>query len=90
MENRLQELLAESRLNSLIRRQEESDRSRDGVLKGLAVIGAIAAVAMIALAVYHFFIADDFEDFDDDEYFDDDDFDFDDEDEEPTGAGNEA
>jgi hypothetical protein len=89
MDNKLQEMLAESRINSLIRRQEENDRSKEKMLTCFAAIGVVAAIAVIALAVYHFFIADDYEDFDDDEYFDDDDYDFDD-DEEPSGAGNEA
>ena len=90
MDNKLQEMLAESRINSLIKHQEESDRSNEKILTCFAAIGVVAAIAAIALAVYHFFIADDYEDFDDDEYFDDDDFDFDDDDEEPSGAGNEA
>jgi len=39
----------------------------------LIVVGAIAAVAGIAFAVYKFFIKDDYDDFDEDLYFDDDD-----------------
>ena len=41
----------------------------------LAVIGAIAAVALIAYGVYRFLTPDYFDDYDDDDDFDDDDFD---------------
>ena len=46
----------------------------------LAVIGAIAAAALIGYAVYRFLTPDYFDDYDDDDDFDDDDFedDFDD------------
>ena len=39
----------------------------------LAVVGAIAAVAAIAYAVYYFFFADEYEEFDEEFFFDDDD-----------------
>ena len=40
----------------------------------LAVIGAIAAAALIGYAVYRFLTPDYFDDYDDDDDFDDDDF----------------
>lgn len=55
----------------------------------LAVIGAIAAAALIGYAVYRFLTPDYFDDYDDDDDFDDDDFedDFDDfEDDEAEAA----
>ena len=50
------------------------------VLIALAIIGGIAAIALIAYGVYRFLTPDYFDDYDDDDDFDDDDFedDFDD------------
>lgn len=66
------------------------DRKPNPLLIALAVVGAIAAVALIAYGVYRFLTPDYFDDYDDDDDFDDDDFedDFDDdfEDEEEAEA----
>ena len=70
-----------SRINELMHKREEDEKKRNCILWVLAIIGAVAAVAGIAYAVYRFFTPDYLEDFEDD--FDDD---FDDdffEDEEP-------
>ena len=48
----------------------------------LAVVGGLAAVALIAYGVYRFLTPDYFDDYDDDDDFDDDDFDDDFEDDE--------
>ena len=70
--NKIEDLLA-----SLNKKEEE--KQKNAILWALAIIGAVAAVAGIAYAVYRFFAPDyleDFEeDFDDDfdDYFEDDD-----------------
>lgn len=72
----IKEILAASRLNEILRKDEEEAemRKKSPVFTVLAVIGAIAAVACIAFAVYKYFTPDYLEDFDDgEEDFDDDD-----------------
>ena len=79
--SRVEELMNASKLNELIHKREEDEKKKNCILWVLAIIGAVAAVAGIAFAVYRFFTPDYLEDFEDD--FDDD---FDDdffEDEEP-------
>ena len=67
----------EELLSALNRKEEEIEKNT--VLWVLAIIGAVAAVAGIAFAVYHFFAPDYLEDFEDDfdddfdDYFDEDD-----------------
>lgn len=75
--NKLEELVAALK-------KKEDEKQKNTVLWVLAVIGAVAAVAGIAFAVYRFFTPDYLEDFEED--FDDD-FDdyFEDEDEEKEG-----
>ena len=55
--------------------RREGNKKKNPVLVILAVIGAIAAVALIAYGVYRFLTPDYFDDYDDDDDFDDDDFD---------------
>ena len=50
--------------------KKEEERTKNTVLWALAIIGAVAAVAGIAYAVYRFLTPDYLEDFE--EYFDDD------------------
>ena len=82
MNNKMEDFLTATKLNELIHKKEIEEKNKNTVLWTLAVIGAVAAVAGIAYAVYRFFApsyVDEFEDdFDDDEF--DDDF-FDDEEE---------
>ena len=59
-----------SRINDLIHKREEDEKKKNCILWVLAIIGAVAAVAGIAYAVYRFFTPDYLEDFEDD--FDDD------------------
>ena len=61
--NKLQDLLTS--LN-----KKEDEKQKHAVLWALAIIGAVAAVAGIAYAVYRFFAPDYLEDFEED--FDDD------------------
>lgn len=81
LSSKMEELVNASRLNSLLNKKEEDEKKKNTIIWVLAIIGAIAAVAGIAFAVYKFFTPDYLEDFEDD--FDDDfDYDFDDEKEE--------
>ena len=60
---KIEELLA-------VLKKKEDDKQKNTVLWVLAIIGAVAAVAGIAFAVYRFFTPDYLEDFEED--FDDD------------------
>ena len=73
--NRMEEIVNSTKLNEFLHRKEEEDKKKNCILWVLAIIGAVAAVAGIAYAVYRFFTPDYLDDFEDD--FDDD---FDDED----------
>ena len=77
--SKVEELIAETKLNELLRKKED-DKQKNTVLWVLAIVGAVAAVAGIAYAVYRFFTPDyledfeeDFEDDFDDDFFNDDD-----------------
>ena len=75
----LEDVLNLSKINALLKKEEEKEKTSNKVLWILAIIGAVAAVAGIAFAVYKYVTPkyiDDFDDFDDD--FDDDFFDDDD------------
>lgn len=63
---RIEELLAATKLNDLIHKKEEDEKVKTTVLWGLAIVGAVAAVAAIAYAVYCFFTPDYLEDFEED------------------------
>ena len=67
--SRVEELLAETKLNDLIRRKENDNRKATTIWI-LAIIGAVAAVAGIAYLVYRLVTPDYLDDYDDD--FDDD------------------
>ena len=67
--SKVEEFIAESKLSDLLKRNGE-EKQKNTVIWVLAIIGAIAAVAGIAYAVYRFFTPDYQEDFEDD--FDDD------------------
>lgn len=67
---KFEEILAATKLNDLIHKKDEDDQCKKAILWGLAIIGAIAAIAGIAYAVYRFVTPDYLEDFDED--FDDD------------------
>lgn len=66
--NKIEELIAETKLNEILRRKEDGEKKT--VLWVLAIVGAIAAVAAIAFAVYKFVTPDYLDDFD--EEFDED------------------
>lgn len=71
--NKFEELIAATKLGELMNKKEDEAQWKK-VLWVLAIIGAVAAVAGIAYAVYRFFAPDYLEDFDDDfeDEFDDD------------------
>lgn len=72
---KFEEILATTKLNELVQKKED-EKMKTTVLWGLAIIGAVAAVAGIAYAVYRFFATDYLEDFDEDfdeDFFDDED-----------------
>lgn len=66
MNNKLEDLLNAAKINELIHKKELEERNKNGILIALAIIGAIAAVAGIAYAVYKYFTPDYLDDFDDD------------------------
>ena len=68
--SRVEEIVNATKLNDLLHRKEEEDKKKNCFLWVLAIIGAVAAVAGFAYAVYRFFTPDYLEDFEDD--FDDD------------------
>ena len=68
--NRMEEIVNSTKLNEFRHRKEEEDKKKNCILWVLAIIGAVAAVAGIAYAVYRFFTPDYLDDFEDD--FDDD------------------
>ena len=70
LSSKMEELVNASRLNRLLTKKEEDEKKKNTIIWVLAIIGAIAAVAGIAFAVYKFFTPDYLEDFEDD--FDDD------------------
>ena len=71
--NKLEELIAATKLSELINKKEEDTQCKK-VLWGLAIFGAIAAIAAIAYAVYCYFAPEYLEDFEEDfeDEFDDD------------------
>ncbi len=72
---KFEEILATTKLNELVQKKED-EKVKTTVLWGLAIIGAVAAVAGIAYAVYRFFATDYLEDFDEDfdeDFFNDED-----------------
>ena len=68
----LNHLLQNEKIEDLLAalKKKEDEKEKNTVLWVLAIIGAVAAVAGIAFAVYHFFAPDYLEDFEED--FDDD------------------
>ena len=76
---KLEDMIAASKLNELLHKKDD-EKAKNTLLWVLAVVGAVAAIAGIAYAVYKFFTPDyledfeeDFEDDFDDDFFSDDD-----------------
>ena len=73
--DKISEMLAASKLSELIHRKEDPiEKKKHTLIFILAIVGAIAAIAGIAYAVYKFMTPDYLEDFEDDfdDEFDDD------------------
>ena len=62
---RLEEMIAESKLNELLRKKDE-EKTKNIIIWVLAIVGAVAAIAGIAYAVYCFLTPDYLEDFEED------------------------
>ena len=76
MNTKIEDLLNVAKINELIHKKELEEKNKNYLMVTLAVIGAVAAVAGIAFAVYKFFSRDCFEDFEPSDYIDDFDDDF--------------
>lgn len=76
MSNKVEELLNTARINELLHKKELEEKNKNTIVIILAVIGAIAAVVGIAVAVYKYLTQDYLDDFDSDDMYDnfDDDF----------------
>ena len=64
--NKLENLVELTKLNELLGKKEEEKKKCNVLLWVLAIIGAVAAIAGIAYAVYRYFTPDHLEDFEDD------------------------
>ena len=71
--NKLDEVLDNTRVAELLGKKREEEKKSNTILWVFAVIGAIAAVAGIAYAVYRHMQPDYLDDFDDDFFEDEDD-----------------
>lgn len=71
--NKLEDMIAASKLNELLHKKDD-EKAKNTLLWVLAIVGAVAAIAGIAYAVYKFFTPDYLEDFEEDfeDDFDDD------------------
>ena len=69
--NKLEDMIAASKLNELLHKKDD-EKAKNTLLWVLAIVGAVAAIAGIAYAVYKFFTPDYLDDFDDDFFSDDD------------------
>ena len=70
MNKRIEDIIAETRLNEILHKNEAEKQTNTVRSDIWAIIGAVAAVAAIAYAVYRFVSPDYLDDFEDD--FDDD------------------
>ena len=87
--NKLDDILESAGVNDVLgRKKEEEEKKCNKLLWVFAIIGAIAAVAAIAYAVYRYLTPDYLEDFEDDfdDDFDDDFFEDEDDEEEKASA----
>ena len=76
MSNKLEELMNTAKINELLHKKELEEKNKNGIIIALAIIGAVAAVATIAYAVFRHLERDYLDDFDADDFDDnfDDDF----------------
>ena len=64
--SKVEELIATTKLNDLLKSKREDEKAKNTVLWVLAVVGAVVAIAGIAYAVYCFFTSDYLEDLEED------------------------
>lgn len=76
MSNKLEELMNTAKINELLHKKELEEKNKNGIIIALAIIGAVAAAATIAYAVFRHLERDYLDDFDADDFGDnfDDDF----------------
>ena len=76
MSNKLEELMNTAKINELLHKKELEEKNKNGIIIALAIIGAVAAVAATAYAVFRHLERDYLDDFDADDFGDnfDDDF----------------
>lgn len=70
MNNKIEELWNAVKFNELVNKKKMDDDKKSAIFWTLAIIGAVAAIAAIAYAVYRYLCPNYLEDFEDD--FDDD------------------
>lgn len=70
MSNKLDDLLNTAKINEFLHKKELEEKNKNGIVIALAIIGAIAAVAAIAFAVYKYLTPDYLDDFDADDFND--------------------
>lgn len=70
MSNKIEELMNAAKINELLHKKELEEKNKNGIIIALAIIGAIAAVAAIAYAVFRYLEPDYLEDFDADDFND--------------------
>ena len=69
MSNKFEDLINAAKVSELLHKKELEEKNKNAIVIVLAVLGAIAAVAGIAFAVYKYLTPDYLEDFDpDDDY----------------------
>ena len=71
MSNNFDDLINAAKVSELLHKKELEEKNKNAIVIVLAVLGAIAAVAGIAFAVYKYLTPDYLEDFDPDDYSDD-------------------
>ncbi len=70
MSNKLEELMNTAKINELLHKKELEEKNKNGIIIALAIIGAVAAVATIAYAVFRHLERDYLDDFDADDFGD--------------------
>ena len=79
LEEKLEDLLAETKFNNLLKKQEVAQKKKNPLVIVLIVLGVLVVIGAVAYAAYRFFAPDGNDDFED-EFEDDFDNDFFDED----------
>lgn len=69
MSNKLEELMNTAKINELLHKKELEEKNKNGIIIALAIIGAVAAVATIAYAVFRHLERDYLDDFDADDFW---------------------